>query len=86
MEWQALISLTVFLFLSFILPFIIAMIIVVRDIRDDGHAERDARFRKVILRQPIQFMLRAELADEETRQSEDKKHGAADPMRYHQRV
>ncbi len=56
MEWQALISLLVFLFLSFILPFILAVLIVMHDARDDGHAERDVLFRQVILRQHIPFM------------------------------
>ncbi|NHO33381.1 hypothetical protein [Acetobacter fallax] len=66
MEWHALVSLLTFLFLSFVLPLIIAMVIVFRDLVDDGHAERDMRFRRVILRQHMPAMAEPFLAKEET--------------------
>lgn len=49
MQWAALATLLIFLFLSFVLPVVIGAIIVVRDATDDQFAERDYRFRQFVM-------------------------------------
>ncbi|GBQ93678.1 hypothetical protein AA23498_1805 [Acetobacter nitrogenifigens DSM 23921 = NBRC 105050] len=52
MEWHGFVALMTFLFLSIFAPLLIALVILWRNALDEGWAERDARFREVILRRP----------------------------------